>query len=69
VKRATAPRSPRVKTLAEQIEAAIDRLYELRSVAANERRRHSDTEKLLDGLDDTGRALRHLARGDQRPAA
>jgi hypothetical protein len=50
-------------TMAEQIESQIDRLYQLRSIAANERRPHRDTEQLIDGLDETGRILRRIARG------
>lgn len=50
-------------TLVDHIDRVIDRLYQLRRCAANERRSHGTTEQLLDGLDATGTYLKRAARG------
>lgn len=53
----------RAPKLADQIRVQQDRLDQLAAIAANERRPHHDTERLLDGLHGVGRTLCVLGRG------
>lgn len=61
--RTARPAAERQRTMAEKIEDQIDRLYALHRIASNERRTHSQTEDLVDGIYETGRTLCQIARG------
>lgn len=50
------------KSIAELIDASIDRLCELRQIAGDERRGHARTEQLIDGLYLVGSAVRRIGR-------
>ena len=55
--------APRKLTLAEQIEAQIDRLNALLPAAHNDARGQPRTDELLDDVHSVGRQLCRIARG------